>query len=60
MNNKICKFYGKIINTNGSDNMLSKTKKIKTESNFVMSRKNLESYLKWLEYIPKHFNIEQL
>ena len=40
--------------------MLSKTKKIKTESNFVMSRKNLESYLKWLEYIPKHFNIEQL
>lgn len=60
MNNKICKFYGKIINTNGSDNMLSKTKKIKTESNYVMSRKKLKSYLKWLEYIPKHYNIEQL
>lgn len=40
--------------------MLIKAKKIKTESNYVMSRKNLESYLKWLEYIPKHYNIEQL
>lgn len=40
--------------------MLIKAKKIKTESNYVMSRKNLESYLKQLEYIPKHYNIEQL
>lgn len=59
-NNIKCKSYGKIINTYGSDNMLSKAKKIKTESNFVMSRKNLKSYLKWLEHIPKHYNIEQL
>ncbi len=40
--------------------MLLETKRIKTEYNFATPRENLTTYLKWIEYIPKHWNIEQL
>lgn len=40
--------------------MLIESKKVNTEYNFAISRKNLKNYLKWVEFIPKHYNIEQL
>ncbi len=40
--------------------MLIESKRIKTEYNFATPRENLKTYLKWIEYIPKHWNIEQL
>lgn len=40
--------------------MLIEPKRIKTECNLTLPRENLKIYLKWIEYIPKYWNIEQL
>lgn len=40
--------------------MLIEPKRIKTECNLTVPHENLKIYLKWIEYIPKCWNIEQL
>ena len=40
--------------------MFLEPKKVKTKVNFITPREHLQTYLKWIEYIPKHWNIEEL
>lgn len=40
--------------------MFLEIKKVEIKDSFITSRDNLQTYLKWIEYIPKHWNVEEL
>ena len=40
--------------------MFLEPKKVKTKVKFITPRQHLQTYLKWIEYIPKHWNVEEL
>lgn len=40
--------------------MFLEIKRVEIEDSFIAPREYLKTYLKWIEYIPEHWNIEQL
>lgn len=40
--------------------MFLEVKRVKTNDSFIVSSEYILTYLKWMEYIPKHWNIEEL
>lgn len=40
--------------------MFLEIKRVEIEDSFITPREHLQNYLKWIEYIPKHWNVEEL